>query len=371
MDYFQNAIGIFQISISYLVFHSVGILLFYILTGSNNRIKNNFSLAFLNKKIKALNPQDFKYTNVLLFMGLLLLSLHYVRIGGIPILRDDVEDFRVTAKAGKGQLLMLGINTLFIFCVQFSINQIRINRYFSFKTIFTYLTVVLFIIASGYRSSAIIIFVIIFVFYQVQKKQYVGNLKLFLLIFSGLVFIGVTSVLRKGSSGGEFFQNAELLNYLVLSFSRSGAINIGLEEVLNVYKDSSDYLWGRSYWIDLSTIMPGSQPNFGLWLKDQLGMTFSGGSLLIGDSGVFYINFGLSGVILFSFINSISLSYLYYRFTTTAKLGLRNITNLTIVGLTLTGIGNLSGFIYLTLILLLLNNLLYIRPSKYAKNSLH
>lgn len=65
-------------------------------------------------------------------------------------------------------------------------------------------------------------------------------------------------------------------------------------------------LMGESILIELRTLAPGYQPNFGTWLKDYLGLQFEGGSVTASYVGVAYADFGLIGALLapfaFSFI---------------------------------------------------------------------
>jgi len=66
------------------------------------------------------------------------------------------------------------------------------------------------------------------------------------------------------------------------------------------------YLLGHGYLIDASVLLPGPQPNLGAYLKDVLGMSFSGGGITVGLFGEAYVNWGVVGAVAVSFITGIA-----------------------------------------------------------------
>lgn len=49
-------------------------------------------------------------------------------------------------------------------------------------------------------------------------------------------------------------------------------------------------------------LLPGPDPDFTMWLKEQTGIMFSGGGLTPTILGEFYLNFGFSAIFIGMFI---------------------------------------------------------------------
>ena len=66
--------------------------------------------------------------------------------------------------------------------------------------------------------------------------------------------------------------------------------------------------------MNLSMLLPGHQPDFGIWLKELLGLTFIGGGISIPVVGEGMLSAGLAGVIAEMFIIGLILRISYHRF---------------------------------------------------------
>lgn len=64
-----------------------------------------------------------------------------------------------------------------------------------------------------------------------------------------------------------------------------------------------DHLHGETMVIEAKLFLPGSNPNFGTWLKDAMKLKFDGGSITTTHLGLAYINFGYAGAMLFPFLS--------------------------------------------------------------------
>lgn len=358
VDLFNNSIQIFYISNSYLIFHVIGIYFFAIFNDGFIKWLSKHWLNHVNSILIRYNKPSKILASSLLAVGFIFLSVHYIFIvGDLPIFRSDVEDFRVTSKAGRGQFIMLGTNLVILGYIYLS--YFFVGNHF-FKVTNFFLTVLcMFILAlSGYRANSLMLAIIFIISYQVYKKNYISYLYTLIGIVVMFLIIAVTAALRWGEEGLDYLTQAESYDLLMLYFSRSVAANTGLEEVFNKFKNFSDLLWGKSYIIDLVTLIPGEQPNFGLWLKDYLGMTFRGGSLMINESGIYYINFGYIGVCIMAFINANLICYIFKLMVSKSK-NLFYISTCAVIGLTLSGLGDISTIIYSTSILIIINYLSY------------
>ena len=76
-------------------------------------------------------------------------------------------------------------------------------------------------------------------------------------------------------------------------------VNIqNFQMVLDHFPTKHEFLWGKTYLIDLSILLPGSNPNSGTFLKELMGLSFDGGSITPSYLGISYVNFGYAGMIL-------------------------------------------------------------------------
>lgn len=347
---------LFYLSNIFLTFHFLGAVFFSLF--NKNFIffqKNKFILSYLNDKIEELPIREIRLCyKIAFYIGIFLLAFHYiVIIRDIPIFREDREDFRVIAKSGKGQLLMLGTNFLLLSSMVFGIFNIKMQNIFTLRSILTYTGIIFFLALSGYRADAFKVLVILYLTITIYRKKYVSYTFLLLSLIIALLLVGFSAALRWGSEGVDLVKDAGILETTLWSFSRANSINEGLDQVFRVFYTSDTYLWGYSYVIDLATILPGYQPNFGFWLKDNLQMSFSG-SVMIGDQGIYFINFGFLGVCLLAFLNSYFVLGVYKNFILN-KLTFKKIVVIYILGISFAGIGDISSFIYYTFILLILN----------------
>lgn len=65
-----------------------------------------------------------------------------------------------------------------------------------------------------------------------------------------------------------------------------------IEWITNYFPSTHDFFYGKSLLVDLSVLLPGYQPNFGTYIKELMGLYFSGGSLTLSFLGQAYIDFG-------------------------------------------------------------------------------
>ena len=223
-----------------------------------------------------------------------------------------------------------------------------------------YLIIAFTLISTGFRQNSFQILVIIFIFLQINRSEFFKFRTYILVLLIGLISVGITAALR-WSGGLSEVAHARLEDIIFWTFSRSGSTDWGMDYVFDFFNSSNKLLYGKSYIIDIITILPGYQPNFGLWIKNYLGQTWAGGSLMIGDAGIYYINFGFLFVYILAFFNAIFLNLIYNSLIKKITKGIKYLIALVVVGITLNGFGDISGAIYSTGMLLFINYIIFLR----------
>lgn len=69
-----------------------------------------------------------------------------------------------------------------------------------------------------------------------------------------------------------------------------------VDAVIRTFPDSVPHPWGAVFFSPLLTPLPGKQESAGVFLKESIGLDFSGFGLASGSIGGFYMDFGLAGV---------------------------------------------------------------------------
>lgn len=369
VERYQNPVELFFLGSVYMIFVVIGSLFFTFLNLDFVRNQKKIAIDNFYKLVKSINIKSVNVYKWLLIIGIGMIFFHFIFIvHSIPAFNKDAENFRVESKAGKGQFLGFGINFCLLGIIYFVIRQIKTSTFFSLRTYITILGVCLIIMLCGFRGSAFQVFVIFFIGLQLYLKRYI---KYYLLLFGVLilfVIIGVTAVLRWGEIGQDQLVDADLNLYMLWTFSRSAAANTGIDEVFRYLHTGGDFLYGYSYYLDTITLLPGNQPNFGLWVKKLLQMDFDGGSTMLGDYGIYYINFGFIGVALLTILNTFILNGVYKLLIERSQKSLLYFSTLVIFSFTFSGIGEIQSFLYYTMIMTFLNCLLFVRL-KQPKNA--
>ena len=94
-------------------------------------------------------------------------------------------------------------------------------------------------------------------------------------------------------------ESSSFIETIVTSFA-NGSINIYY--VLRQFPKYTSFQYGYTYLINFIMLAPGSQPDFTIWLKNQIGITFSGGGVTPTLLGEAWLNFGFFGIIMNFFL---------------------------------------------------------------------
>lgn len=140
--------------------------------------------------------------------------------------------------------------------------------------------------ASGFRSNVITMLVCMVIMYYGRK-----HITMTRLICYGLALVLVVTMLGIVRSGID----ASVLDSLITECYVNG---LNLQYIFMTFPDRVPFQYGYTYLINLFMLMPGPDLDFTLWLKNQIGLSFSGGGVTPTIVGELYLNFGYIGVIL-------------------------------------------------------------------------
>lgn len=271
--------------------------------GSGDNLENNMNKTnYFSSKIK----DNMNYVfSIMLIMLATFANIVYIFLNRELFFGGSLESSRITALSSNGLLLLLcglnviGIGFLYEYCV-------RNKKKYGILFFCIVITFVFYIIRGSRTAIFNIIFLIILLRNAYKPIKPKNMLKIVVIM---IVLLGGLQIVRTIMSSG----NANFFAEIFSSF-QVGSIN--LNYVYLVFPDRVDFQYGYTFLINLKMLLPGSDPDFTLWLKDCIGISFAGGGVtptLIGEG---YINFGFLGIILFSFVVGLiaqKLNYLYFK----------------------------------------------------------
>ena len=243
----------------------------------------------------------------------LLFCLYYIHETGFSALRlGNFEQERAQAIHGMSSIQQLSINFL-TFGVAFIISSKRVLL--SVKFIMFFVGIIA-IFNFGNRAPILKLIVISgLVKMTIDKSINRKKILLISIIFAFLfVFLGI---LRKG-------MNQHYLENLFLTIGWRPVVTLlNLDIIYNAFE--SRPLMGYTYIMDLSTLLPGFQMNFGLYLKKYLGFMFPGGGITPSYIGIGYCNFETAGVLLYPILFGFLLHFIYNRIFANKPIALWNL----------------------------------------------
>lgn len=138
---------------------------------------------------------------------------------------------------------------------------------------------------SGFRANVVFMLVCMLVLYCARRD--IGSGRLFIYGFLLIILVAFLGMLRSGF-------DMSLLDTLVTGSYVNG---LNVQYVFNTFPSKVGFQHGYTYLINILMLLPGPDHDFTLWLKDQIGISFSGGGVTPTIVGEFYINFGVPGII--------------------------------------------------------------------------
>lgn len=226
-------------------------------------------------------------------LGIYLLKNH-------AILSGNIQDGRIEASSGNGIFTFIGyLHIMTIPSMMIQCQKKRLN-WMIFWGCFSVAFIQLLMV--GFRTPAItMVMVMLIIQVENQKMNLRKSVPLVIML---ILMIAIYGAFRNYSSSG-------LANSIYSTLRSSLFIGMqNLNYVIGCFPIKHPFQHGYTYLINFIMLKPGPDLDFTLWLKEMLGMKFSGGGVTPTIVGEFYLNFGYVGII----VGMLSLGFFYARF---------------------------------------------------------
>ncbi len=238
-----------------------------------------------NTKNNALNFQAFFAITIIIIST--IANIIYIYKSRYFLFSSNLEVGRIEALAGNGIMILVSgfnvIGTAMLFDYYINTNK---KKYLLLVSVIIFIIIY---IIRGARTPILRLLVIMVLVYNSKKKISIKNT--ILLIILSLLVLSFLQVIRTMSSGGQTSIIASLLDNLQV-----GTINFNY--IYKTFPEKIPFQKGYSFLINLKMLLPGEDPDFTLWLKDLIGISFSGGGITPTILGEGYLNYGFIGSIL-------------------------------------------------------------------------
>lgn len=245
--------------------------------------------SYIFKK-KILNISRNKFLIYLLFIAYFAAIFYLIK--NLSELVGNIESGRITAMSGNGALSYLTtlpiIACPMLFEIYLDTKQIKKNRLIFHIIISSFVLLVV-----GSRANIATMYLMLFLIYICKRKCNLKKVILFgFVLVVGVVLLGMIRSMLSGESTTSVFNS--LLTSLYVG-------NINLNYVFSTFPEKVDFQYGYTYLINIIMLKPGPDLDFTLWLKEQVGISYSGGGLTPTILGEFYINWGESAIFIGTF----------------------------------------------------------------------
>lgn len=256
------------------------------------------------------NKEMYYTAIIIIVIGLTLAVALNISNGGIVFLMDEIENNRIQLRQGKGlitqlMIVFLTFGTLVIFVFKHNNN---------FLTFLIIITTTLLLLSIGNRGPALFyVLYFFFVFQFIKQKQFSWKklILIFLILFMLMVLLGSLRVNHE----------ADLIDLIKFRFGWRPFVNIqNFQLVLDYFPSQHDFLYGQTYLVDFSILLPGSNPNSGTFLKQLMELDFDGGSITPSYLGISYVNFGYLGLFLSPLIFGFLANFFYEVYVNNVKI---------------------------------------------------
>lgn len=268
-------------------------------------------LRFPKMEFSPKTNKEMYYTAIIIIViGLTLAVALNISNGGIVFLMDEIENNRIQLRQGKGlitqlMIVFLTFGTLVIFVFKHNNN---------FLTFLIIITTTLLLLSIGNRGPALFyVLYFFFVFQFIKQKQFSWKklILIFLILFMLMVLLGSLRVNHE----------ADLIDLIKFRFGWRPFVNIqNFQLVLDYFPSQHDFLYGQTYLVDFSILLPGSNPNSGTFLKQLMELDFDGGSITPSYLGISYVNFGYLGLFLSPLIFGFLANFFYEVYVNNVKI---------------------------------------------------
>ncbi|WP_326511605.1 oligosaccharide repeat unit polymerase [Clostridium intestinale] len=301
--FYTDILPVYTSSMYYLI-NCFIIYIFISVLISNKNIMKYLQLKDVLKNIETSNRYR-KY----IFIGISIIIIYFISIKTIPLLGENSDDLRVESLKGKGFIVLLGYGFLvnsIIFDFLYVLK--REDKIYFIKSLVLYLFAFLVLMGTGYRGISFKIILILISILLMYKYKKLPIFKLSILIMILLSSVAIMGYYR--SSNIVSFNLEAIYKVTIWRFF----VNIYNFQNISNFVDVIGFINGKTYVLDILTLLPGHQISSSYYMKDILGLSFSGGGItptLFGEALInFGYEFGLIIVLVVSVIISITSLYL-------------------------------------------------------------
>ncbi|GEM_PF-5899065 len=247
--------------------------------------KQMFLSDVVSAKLIVKNTKYIPNGKLFIYVGFMLFAIYYLSVGNIPLLVSGADDFRVEALKGKGYIFLVGYAFIF--------NGLVFNFFCNFKrgklreSYLLFILSIIIILGSGYRGNAfkiLLLLIVLYVFSKYKRIKVVKTSILILILFSLVAIVG-------------FFRSSGQVNITLDIIVRVTLwrffVNIYNLQNISNYVLYNSILMGKTYIMDLKTLLPGYQMSSSNYMKNVLGLKFTGGGITPTIFGESLINFGV------------------------------------------------------------------------------
>jgi oligosaccharide repeat unit polymerase len=208
-------------------------------------------------------------------------NVYYLASNFSLIFGENLESGRVEAMTGNGLLLWLG--RLMWLGVFVSCESTLRSRYHKVRTALMLVLASILSILVGFRSVFADAFLVILLMFNKFHKMSFRQIIIIVLFL--LVFVLIYGAIRS--------ESMTMIDVLINEMKVSSS---NLNSILQAFPSSIDFQYGRTYFFDISALFDDNSSGFTMWLKEQLGLYFSGGGVTPTLMGEFYINWNWAGL---------------------------------------------------------------------------
>ena len=228
----------------------------------------------------------------------LLASIYFLVKNRALIFGGNLGASRMDAIAGNGAILYISQLPILLVPMMYDLyfygKQKRKRTISKLELIFTAILACGTLLISGFRAP-VMSMVICLTVLVIQKN----NIKNTHIICMGILMIILVEILGMARNVLSGVTNRSFIATMQTSLIVN---SINLKYVFNTFPSKIPFQHGYTYLINLLMLRPGPDPDFTLWLKEQIGISFAGGGVTPTIMGEFYINFGITGIYVGMFI---------------------------------------------------------------------
>jgi len=213
---------------------------------------------------------------------------------GVPILRDDLQNYRFEMQSDVSYFGFVNLlyKSYIIYIYLSAIELLRRERHAKndILIIIGLLTALIALASFGNRGLVFFPIVTVLVIYHYLRRP-LGLISI--LVGGPIIILLATSIGYYRLKSGDIASWGNLLEWAIHELS---VPSDNLSVITRLFPDQHAYMLGRGVLAPLATILPGKQYLLDWYLKDLSGLKYTGGGLPPTLFGLFYIDFGFIGV---------------------------------------------------------------------------